>query len=137
MRHDLRRCVIATGIVPFLLMLAVVSSCGESSDESESAEPEISAETIAVGKAIFEDWACADCHGNNGEGSEDAPPLTALAANWTLETLAQYVSDPATFVEKDARLQKMSESYPDTDMPAYDVFPAEERRALAAYLLAR
>jgi len=137
MRHDHRRRVIATGIVPFILLLAVVSSCGESSEETEPAEPVISAEMIAVGKTIFEDWECATCHGDDREGTEGGPPLTGLAAHWTVETLAQYVTDPEVFVEKDARLQKIMESYPDTEMPAYDVFPIEERRALAAYLLAR
>jgi mono/diheme cytochrome c family protein len=137
MRHDLRRSVIATGIAPFLLLLLVVSSCGESSEETEPAKPEISAEMIEVGKAVFEDWACADCHGDEGEQTEDAPPLTGLAANWTVDTLAEYVSDPQSFIEKDSRLQEIAKSYPDTEMPAYDVFPAEERRALAAYLLAR
>ena len=135
MRHDLRKRAISIGIVPFILLLAVVSSCGESREETEPAEPAISAEMIVIGKAVFEDWECAMCHGENREGDEGGPPLTGLDTNWTVDTLAQYVSDPQAFIEKDARLREVSESYPDTEMPAYDVFPAEERRALAAYLL--
>jgi mono/diheme cytochrome c family protein len=136
MCHDLRRWVIATRIVPLLLLFVVASSCAESSDETEAAKPEISAETIAAGQALFDDWACAMCHGDNREGAEGGPPLRGLDAHWTVETLAEYISDPSVFVDEDPRLQKVSESYPDSEMPAFDVFPAEERRALAAYLLA-
>ena len=135
MRHDLSRRIVAT--VPFLLLFGLVLSCGESREQDEPPETEITAEMIAAGEVLYEDWACAGCHGDTAEGNEDAPPLTGLAANWTVDTLAKYISDPQSFIERDARLQKMLEEYPGVQMPAYDVFPAEERRALAAYLLSR
>ena len=42
-----------------------------------------------------------------------------------------------TAAARKVQVQLVSAAYPDSDMPAYDVFPAEERRALAAYLLGR
>jgi mono/diheme cytochrome c family protein len=135
MRHDPRGKAIAICFMGILLSLFVVSSCGESGEEPEGAGNADDPVMIAVGKAVFEDWDCAGCHGVNREGTESGPPLSGLDAVWTVDTLAEYVSDPEEATAKSERLRKLSLEYGDSEMPAYDVFPAEERRALAAYLL--
>ena len=72
---------------------------------------------------------CSSCHGPTGAGGALAPPLEDLAAHWTREQLAEYVSNPRAWVERDERLQALKNRY-STEMPA--VSASEQDRLLLA-----
>lgn len=116
-----------------LLTLAMLG-CGGTGDEHAS-EPVITAEDLEIGKALYDDWDCGVCHGVAGEGTDLGPALSDLEANWKLDELMEYISEPERFVAKDPRLEKLKTIYSDMAMPAFDAIPPEGRRTLAAYVL--
>ena len=134
MRHDsLSRCgFLSVGLCSVLALLG----CGGAGDESATGPP-ITAETLEIGRSLYEDWDCSVCHGENGEGSDLGPGLSGLSAHWKLEQLAEYISEPERFIEQDARLESLKTLYPDMAMPAFEAIPPDGRRALAAYLLSQ
>jgi len=49
---------------------------------------------VAKGKERFNAFQCVDCHGNNGEGTSDAPDLTH--SHLTAEEIARFLQKPST-----------------------------------------
>lgn len=48
---------------------------------------------VAQGKARFQAYKCYDCHGTNGEGTEDAPDLTH--SHLTAEQVSKFLTKPS------------------------------------------
>jgi mono/diheme cytochrome c family protein len=48
---------------------------------------------VAQGKARYEAYKCKDCHGVNGEGSEDGPDLIGTKKN--AEEIAKFLNKPS------------------------------------------
>jgi mono/diheme cytochrome c family protein len=48
---------------------------------------------VAQGKARFQAYKCYDCHGQNGEGTEDAPDLTH--SHLTAEQVSKFLQKPS------------------------------------------
>ena len=76
-------------------------------------------ELVAQGKARFDANKCFDCHGHNGEGTEDGPDLTKTKL--TGPQIADFLQKPSS----DARLAGMP------DIPK----SSPENQALVAYVL--
>lgn len=93
-----------------------------------------SAETLALGERLYDEWGCAACHGPDRAGTENAPPLTAASDHWTVDAFAKYLLDPQSVVASDPRLSKIGEAYADMEMPPFD-FPLEEREAVTAWVI--
>jgi mono/diheme cytochrome c family protein len=52
-----------------------------------------SAALIAQGKARYQAYKCFDCHGQNGEGTDDAPDL--IGTHKTEEQIAKFLEKPS------------------------------------------
>ena len=74
---------------------------------------------VAQGKARFQAYKCKDCHGEQGEGTEDGPDLTTTHLN--AEQIAKFLNKPS----KDADIKGM----PDIPPTSPDLKP------LVAYVL--
>ena len=85
------------------------------------------------GRAVFLTVGCARCHGNDGEGASQGPPLEELSAKFTALQMEEFLDNPIAYVEKDARLQKWRDEY-FTPMPKLQMTEAQ-RKAMVAYLL--
>jgi cytochrome c553 len=110
--------------------MAAIPGCRGEGGPPPAADPR----SAAAAEALFRDWACGICHGDDRLGTEMAPPLIGLAEHWTVASLAEYLLDPQAVQERDPRLKAMQREYPGMIMPSYD-HPEDERRALATWLL--
>ena len=90
----------------------------------------------AAGDEIYRLQNCANCHGDEREGTRRGPPLGGLDAHWSVELLAEYLADPPAMVKADARLGALDEQYGSSDMGRYDNLDLALRTTLAAWLLA-
>jgi mono/diheme cytochrome c family protein len=86
-------------------------------------------------ESLYASWGCAICHGSDRRGGKNAPSLAKLDSSWSVETLADYLKDPARWRASDARIGKLARRYPKLTMPPTDR-PEADRRAVAAWLLA-
>ncbi len=50
-------------------------------------------EQVAKGKKAYDDYRCFDCHGHNGEGTDDAPDLTG--SKLTAEEISKFLQRPS------------------------------------------
>ncbi len=83
---------------------------------------------------IYQRARCERCHGDNRQGTGQAPPLINLGAYWTEEDLAVYLADPRAAAETSERLQVLAARYK-LIMPGYQTLSEDERRVLARYLV--
>lgn len=74
---------------------------------------------VPQGKERFNAYQCVDCHGNNGEGTSDAPDLTH--SHLTAEQIAKFLQKPST--------DAVNKGMP--NVPA----DSPDSRALVAYVL--
>ncbi len=90
---------------------AAVASVGATSGQDDA--------LVAQGKARFNAYQCTDCHGDNGEGTSDAPDLTH--SHLTADGVSKFLQKPS----KDA----LNKGMPD--------FPADspDLRPLIAYIM--
>jgi mono/diheme cytochrome c family protein len=90
----------------------------------------------ASGAEIYRLQNCANCHGEEREGTRRGPPLAGLRSYWDAERLAEYLVDPPAVVARDKRLAAYDEQYGSSDMGRYDNLDLAQRSTLAAWLLA-
>jgi mono/diheme cytochrome c family protein len=114
-----------------LLLAALLLGC----TGCAAASPQDRAEEPARGEELYVSWNCGACHGEARQGTEFGPPLTHLDRHWEVPALAAHLANPETTRARDARLQALGTRFP-APMPGYPE-PEEDRRALAAWLLAR
>jgi mono/diheme cytochrome c family protein len=76
-------------------------------------------ELIAKGKKAFDDYRCFDCHGRNGEGTDDAPDLTT--SRLTAAQISKFLQRPSA----------------DADAKGMPVVPADspDHQPLVAFVL--
>ena len=74
---------------------------------------------VAQGKARFQAYKCYDCHGQNGEGTDDAPNLTH--SKLTAEQVSKFLQKPSV----DAQNKGMP------DVPA----DSPDHKPLVAYVM--
>ncbi len=85
-------------------------------------------------QALYVEFGCAKCHGEDREGMRSGPPLRNLAERWHEDELIAYLRDPATFVQSNPRLSYLDEQYP-IAMPAYPNTPEDHLRAIGQLVL--
>jgi mono/diheme cytochrome c family protein len=88
----------------------------------------------ASGATIYELQNCANCHGEDGEGTTRGPALADVAAHWSREELADFLAAPSSWTERDAQLAALRASYSGAMSP-YDNLTPDERLRLADHLL--
>jgi cytochrome c2 len=86
-------------------------------DVAEEPAPQASSAFI-TGEGVYKAANCEMCHGKELQGSNLAPELTDLAANWEAAALAEYLIDPEGYTENDVRLKANSVQYK-LPMPAW------------------
>ncbi len=106
--------------------LVVLAGCGASLD------PKL----VSAGRDAYLAEGCPACHGRQREGGSMGPDLRRVRRHWAADELADYLADPASHRQREARLQRLSRRY-SAHMPAFATLPEERRAALAAYLLSR
>jgi len=89
----------------------------------------------ASGDVIYALQNCANCHGEDRQGTKLGPSLRPLSSEWTRERLAEYLADPRAMVAGDARLAELDRAF-SADMGRYDNLSHDERLVLAGWLLA-
>ncbi|MEM7310089.1 MAG: cytochrome c [Planctomycetota bacterium] len=89
----------------------------------------------ASGAEIYALQLCANCHGEQGEGKTQGPPLRGLSAHWSRDDLADFLAETDAWEERDERLARLAREY-SGDMKPYDNLSPAERLRLADYLLA-
>ncbi len=96
----------------------------------------ITEETALSGEKIYADLQCASCHGNDLQGTEQAPPLLNLAEKWSKTDLINYLRNPDDYKTSE-NILKLKEKYPDSFMPAFDGVETKKLGELANFLLER
>ena len=86
------------------------------------------------GKAVFDNYNCAQCHGAQGEGSKLAPAIDKLGEHFTKAQLIEYLKNPMEYAKQDPRLNEQKKGYPSM-MPNYEFIGEEKLSDLADYLL--
>jgi mono/diheme cytochrome c family protein len=132
------RPLVVTAALALALATLFVACGGGGSETPEVSEPAPAASTSvdpAAAEAIYAEQDCAMCHGEDRAGTELAPPLRELETYWDVDKLVRYLEDPLVFQEQEPSFRENREQY-DLEMPAYGHVPAEQRRALATWLLA-
>jgi mono/diheme cytochrome c family protein len=76
-------------------------------------------ELVAKGKKAYDDYRCFDCHGRNGEGTDDAPDLTT--SHLTAAEISKFLQRPSA----------------DADAKGMPIIPADspDLQPLVAYVL--
>jgi mono/diheme cytochrome c family protein len=97
-----------------------------------NAEPQ--PKDVQEGAALFISKNCVTCHGPEGAGGVAGPALMDLSEYYTVESLAEYLSDPDAAMQRDERLRERAEGF-GALMPKYSYLPIEDRRKLAMYVL--
>lgn len=88
----------------------------------------------ADGRTIYTLQLCANCHGNQGEGQSQGPPLRGLRELWSREDLVEFLADPAPWQARDPRLARLAREH-SGEMAGYSNLSAQERGRLADYLM--
>lgn len=118
-RHPHRRALLTCALV-----LASVSSGACSGPAVETPVPQ------QPGAVLYVTQRCALCHGDDGSSAfwRPGPDLLPNLDRWTVDSLADYLEDPAAVAADIDRLDG-------EDMPAYPHLDEATRRRLAAYVL--
>jgi len=99
--------------------------------------PAATAESIAKGKALYDETGCARCHGTLGRG--DGPSAPTLKDDWDHPIRAANLAQRWTFRAGSSRediFRTMSTGFNGTPMPAFvDGLTAEQRWAITDYIV--
>jgi mono/diheme cytochrome c family protein len=89
-----------------------------------------------AGARLFRIENCANCHGPDGRGSPNGPPLVDLGSRWTVDELASFLADPEAFRTADPRLAELSREATNRMTP-FAHLSGHQRRSIAVWLLSR
>src|SRR5690349_24542405 len=93
----MRNLVVFAGLIPALALLAFSVDAQQSPGTAAPANrpaagSQQNAALVAKGKERFQAYKCYDCHGQNGEGTQDAPDLTH--SKLTAEQVSKFLQKP-------------------------------------------
>ncbi len=94
-------------------------------------------QAIFSAEKIYQEWGCGTCHGENGAGSSQGPPLIGLVEHWQREALVRYLNNPAAMRATDQRLLLLTKSYYPISMPALEGLDSTQIGLLVDHLLQR
>jgi mono/diheme cytochrome c family protein len=99
--------------------------------------PEITQESIALGKKLYDETGCVSCHGTLGRG--DGPSAPGLVDDWGQPVRAADLSQSWTFRGGSSRediFRTMSTGFNGTPMPGFgDALPPEQRWAITDFIV--
>ena len=125
-------------LLTMLTLMTLLAGCGGSQPEVAAPLPEpvvpLTAEELEQVQVLVEQNICAECHGENREGSETGPSLLDVRAHWTEEQLAKYIYNPEFYMVSHPELRERNPGF-GIDMPPYTDLPEEDRRLLARWAL--
>lgn len=100
--------------------------------QAQPARPPVVGTAAVRGAAVFEEAGCGACHTVRGTGADGviAPDLTHVGSRLTIAA-GTLERDPDAFQQFIARTGEVK---PGVHMPSFGMLPAEDLRALAAYL---
>jgi mono/diheme cytochrome c family protein len=81
---------VALALAPSIYAQGPAASAGNNSHPAAGAQQNA---LVAQGKARFSAYKCYDCHGQNGEGTPDAPDLTH--SHLTAEQVSKFIQKPS------------------------------------------
>ncbi len=117
----------------FLLLFAITYLTEPSGNNSMN---EVDNTEKITGADLYNSLNCADCHGKNMEGTNMAPSLLGLKANWSKTELINYLRNPSDYRNTD-RIKKLHKKYPNSIMPQFDGTDVKKLGILAEYLLSK
>jgi cytochrome c551/c552 len=129
--------VILASVVFASAMLSTGCSGPEPADETVAVQQPVSpltAEEIDRVEALLKENICAECHGENLQGSETGPSLGEIREYWNEERLAEYLYHPQRYMVSHQKVQERSPGF-EIDMPPYKDLSEEDRRLLARWVL--
>jgi mono/diheme cytochrome c family protein len=100
---------------------------------AKKADPQRSP-TLERGRALFISQRCANCHGLEGDGSQNAPPLRGAESRFSATQLGTYLRDPSAFIKNDTRLMQQQAQY-GALMPRFNHLEDRDLAALVEYVL--
>lgn len=129
-------CSFALAFCTSVLLLAGCGAPAPEAPEPVSPEPvlELTAEELEQVQVLVEDNICTECHGQNLEGTDTGPALTAVRHYWTEDLLVKYIYNPEFFMVSHPEIKRRNAGF-EIDMPPYTDLPEEERRLLARWVL--
>ncbi len=121
-----------------IALLCLAGGCGSQPVEDAVTEPEpvapLTAEEMERVQVLVEQSICAECHGENREGSETGPSLLHVGEHWTEERLAQYINNSELYMASHPEIRERNPGFT-IDMPPYTDLPEEDRRLLVRWAL--
>ena len=93
------------------------------------------AEGARRGREIYAFEGCGSCHGQQQQGTKNAPPLAGLRKHWTADELARYLRQPGSY-PKDGRLRRVAERFP-AEMAGLPAAEPGRLHDLVTFLLSR
>ena len=87
-----------------------------------------------TGEELFSSFGCANCHGEDLNGTKLAPALVNLKQFWGRDNLINYLRNPSSFMDNE-RFKEYRIKYPGAMMPAYGNKDIKQLGKLADYLL--
>jgi len=127
--RKMRSGLLVTGFV------ILAAGCGSKAESPAKPAPAADPAAAARGRLVFETEGCGACHGDQLEGTEMGPPLTAVASHWKRAELEAFLKEPAPVLASDPRLIELGTKY-EVEMPGVSAASDPEVSDLAAYLLA-
>ncbi len=115
----------------FIILLILTYATEPAGDDEDAYATEI--ETVS-GEKIYADLQCANCHGENLQGTEQAPALLKLAENWTKTELINYLRNPEEFGNTE-RITELHKKYSNSIMPSFNNVDTKKLGKLAEFLL--
>jgi mono/diheme cytochrome c family protein len=79
---------------------------------------------------------CTNCHGDDLNGTQMAPPLKNIKDFWSKDKLTNYLRNPESFMDSD-RFKAYRDKYPGTIMPSFGNINVQELGKIAEFLLNR
>lgn len=95
---------------------------------------EKSANENISGLELINSFGCITCHGNDLKGTEMAPTLYGLEANYSRDNLINYLRNPNSFMDSD-RFKAFKQKYKNVIMPSYNNRDVKDLGKIAEYLL--
>src|ERR1700722_3256836 len=93
LRPDIGRFALLGGTLACVLMLAAGLSAQQNQNKSASTAAKPDPALVAKGRQLFQNYHCVDCHGKNGEGTDDAPDL--IGTHLDAAGIAKFLDKPS------------------------------------------
>ena len=130
-------------VASFLVLFIVLFIIGRLTKEEElfkpvtdSNMPEQNASGNLSAEELISSFGCVNCHGQNLDGTNQAPALRDISQKFSRDDLISYLRNPNSFMSGD-RFKEYRKQYPNVIMPNYGNKDVKSLGKIADYLLQR